>query len=206
MRCEAHLNTGETVMQSLNYNVTVDGPPTLKMVAAKAQEVTCMTPEVSAMLRENDLSCDEYQTQMEESKQFYTNLYDAAAAAIAAAVACFISLGRILCCAFILPFIIGIITEFSIGIMMQGERVHQILSSASTLPQHKTNSKFTLSNMFHQILAYVGSTRFFKWQLNRLAMHLYNIERPRDDPVIRKIHIRFQWQEPTTVVARPRKS
>jgi hypothetical protein len=129
------------------------------MVAAKAQEVTCMTPEVSAVLRENDISYEEYQTHMEEAKQFYINLF----AAAAAAVACFISLGRILCYAFILPFIIEIITEFSIGIMMQGERVHQILSSASTLPQHKTNSKFTLSNMFHKTLAYVGSTRFFKW-------------------------------------------
>ena len=62
MRCEAHLNTGETALQSLNYNVTVDSPPTLKMVAAEAQEVICMTPEVLYVLRENGISCDEYLT------------------------------------------------------------------------------------------------------------------------------------------------
>ena len=30
MRCEAQINTGKTALQSRNYNVTVDSPPTLK--------------------------------------------------------------------------------------------------------------------------------------------------------------------------------
>ena len=71
MRCEAQINTGTTALQSHNDNVTVPSPPTLKMVAAKAQEVICMTPEVLSVLRENDISCNEYITMEEESKQFY---------------------------------------------------------------------------------------------------------------------------------------
>ena len=180
MRCEAQINTGTTALQSHNDNVTVPSPPTLKMVAAKAQEVICMTPEVLSVLRENDISCNEY-ISMEESKQFYIKLYED----FADTTALFMSLGRILCFTFILPIFIGFIT--SIGLMLQGERLHKILSSASTLPQqHKTKSNFTLYNVFFRMLAHVCSTRLFQWLLNRIAMHFYNTKRPRDDPVIRK--------------------